>query len=101
MVRSMQVKVRSEKQEFEIEMYYFKRDGKFDGFARFKREFRVAGHFKPNCFMPDVVAHVRGLRDSGGQGALYGRSIYDEGWDGYILVNCKEGYPVLILPNEV
>lgn len=54
--------------------------------------------------MPDVAAHLRGLRDSGGQDALPGPAAVRTGeWNGYMLVEVQHtkhsfGDSVLVLP---
>lgn len=55
--------------------------------------------------MPDslaVASKIRGLRDTGGPGALPGASDREEGWEGYIVAipSGVKGYPILVAPRE-
>ena len=85
-----------DKKEFEFKLTYFKPSGKYYTDVTFRREVRCIG---ATAYMHDAAAHVRGLRDSGGQGAMYGLSEATEGWDGFILLECADGYPCLIIPE--
>lgn len=80
---------------FKIKIQYFKNNGKFYTEAEF--DFQQKRGAKSSCYMPDVVSHIVGLRDKGGAGALPGLCDFTEGWPGYIIVNCDDGYPHLIL----
>jgi hypothetical protein len=60
-----------DKAEFLFTVWYFKPSGKFYTEASFRRVVRTCGPTR-GAYMHDAVAHVRGLRDSGGQGALPG-----------------------------
>lgn len=70
---------------------------------------RVIGRINPGrpdeTFVPnmhDAASKVRGLRDSGGPGALPGRprGPYAEGWDGPIVVTHPlSAVPALVLPG--
>ena len=82
--------------KFTFRVTYFKATGKLYGAEHVK--YVVATNEDGGPYMPDVKSKVIGLRDQGGQGALPGLS--GEGWGGYILVDCDEGYPALILPRE-
>ena len=83
--------------KFTFKLTYFKPTGKFYSNDSFEAEVRVCeGTTIP--YMPDIVAKVRGWRDTRGQRALPGLS--GEGWDGFILVDCEDGYPCLIKPNK-
>ena len=79
---------------FEFSITYFKMGGKF--YTSRKVSWEVPTSARGGPYMPDVAAKVRGLRDTGGQAALPG--LCGEGWNGFILVDCEEGHPVLILP---
>lgn len=85
------------RETFTVRLTYFKPTGKYYT----DTTFQWTGRTLPDgsCYMPDVVAHVRGLRDNAGQGALYGLSWRSEGWDGPILVDCDRGYPTLLMPR--
>jgi hypothetical protein len=83
---------------FTIKLTYFKTSGKYYTSATFSRKFRTCLNDTETPYMNDVASHVRGLRDSGGQDAMPGLS--GEGWEGYILIECDEGFPVLILPKN-
>lgn len=91
------MQTKTEKRMFTILVTYFKANGKYYTDATFQREFRTVNDGK-GVDMHDVTAYIRGERDSGGQEALPGLS--GEGWDGFILVDCKQGYPCLILPSS-
>ena len=82
--------------KFQFRITYFKSTGKF--YATRNVEYVVAANEDGGPYMPDIKVKIVGLRDQGGQSALPGLS--GEGWDGYILVDCDEGYPMLILPRE-
>lgn len=84
------------KKLFTIKLTYFKPSGKYYTDAKFQREFRALEDGSVN--MHDVIAHVRGNRDNGGQGAMPGLSEFRDGWDGAILVDCDDGYPHLLMP---
>jgi hypothetical protein len=47
--------------------------------------------------MNDVVNWVKDLREK--SNTLPGLPDYVT-WDGYILLDCEKGYPVLVLPKE-
>lgn len=84
---------------FAIEITYFKPSGKFYTRERFERVFRNVGSVdQPSCHMEHVASYIRGLRDNGGQSALPGLS--GDGWDGPIMVDCEQGFPVLIFPKH-
>lgn len=85
---------------FRFKLWYFKTTGKF--YASGTADWEVRAHqvdksLPATPHMPDAFAKVRGLRDTGGQGALPGLS---GGWDGPILVDCDDGYPGLIMPHQ-
>lgn len=84
-----------QRKTFTILITYFKNTGKLYATEEVDRDFRCndAG----NCYMPDVVAWIRGLRDNGDEGPLSGLDCY--GWSGYIVVDCEYGYQCLILPK--
>ena len=89
-----------EPRKFTIRVMYFKDNGKYYTEGEYEWKGRVVGDAHPTVYMPDVVAQVRGWRDNGGQGALPGLNAETSGWDGYITVDCEEGYPWLILPPK-
>lgn len=64
---------------------YFKSTGKYYTEAAVQWEIRtVENSGRPMAYYQDAIAKVRGLRDTGGPGALPGLS--GEGWDGMILI---------------
>lgn len=84
------------KQVFTFRVVYFKGSGKFYTETTMTREVRTDGAGAP--YMPDVVAYLRGLRDCDGEGSLPGLSGT---WaEGFILVDCEQGYPCLIPPAD-
>lgn len=87
-----------ERRVFEITLWYFKPGGKFYAEGKAEWEFEDIGHegkHYPQCYMYEVVDHVRGLRERREpMPGLIGS------WDGFILVNCEHGYPCLIKPIE-
>lgn len=85
------------KKKFKFHITYFKPSGKFYTSATEEREIRVCENTEVP-YMNDYCSRIRGLRDSQGQEGLPGLS--GSGWDGFILVNCEEGYPCLILPPK-
>lgn len=91
---------KADKKLFKFRLVYFKDTGKLYTEANVDWAVRYSRHddsLPPTPYMPDAFAKVRGLRDTGGQGALPGLS---GGWDGPILVDCDDGYPGLILPHR-
>jgi hypothetical protein len=81
--------------KFSVE--YFKPSGKFYTEATFEW---AADYVGETVVMHHAAAYIRGLRDSGGQGAMPGLSDQSEGWDGFIRINHPDGFPVLILPQQ-
>lgn len=88
------------KNKFKIIVTYFKENGKFYTDTTFEHKFKVVSG-GDSCYMYDVVDHVKQLRDADGPRQLPGLSEKGQGWDGYILVDCIDGFPCLILPNKV
>lgn len=84
------------KKKFLIRITYFKPNGKSYTSDTFEWEGAGCGPDGNTCYMNDVAAHVRGLLQSGGQGSLYGLSATNGGWDGPVLIDCDEGFPVLL-----
>lgn len=95
--------VNSEKDWFTFKIVYFKPSGKFYTSQSINWEVRVIsngpGHRSP--YMADAIDKLRGLRDSGGPGALPGLSKESDGWYGPILIDCEDGFPHLILPAGI
>ncbi len=91
---------RGERKLFQIGLRYFKPNGKWYTDTVFDYvTATIEGTDDP--YMNDVVAHIRGLRDGGGQGALPGLHHNSEGWDGFIEVYWfPDGFPTLILPKS-
>jgi hypothetical protein len=87
-----------ERTMFTIKITYFKPSGKYYTDATEKREFRsLEGG---SCYMNDVADWIRGLRRQDRAGTpLPGLS--SSGWDGFILIDSEDGFPVLILPEGV
>ena len=86
------------KRAFTLKLTYFKPNGKY--YTSATTVCRVATLPNGGCCMQDAVAYIRGTRNGGGQGSMPGLSRHSEGWDGFILVDCDEGYPHLILPSK-
>ncbi len=90
-----------DKKEFVFKIHYFKDNGKWYTDCDYKYECRYIGEgHLISPYMNDVVSHIRGLRDSDGQGAMPGLSDRTAGWDGYITVQWGNSYPTLILPSK-
>ena len=71
------------------EIHYFKPNGKYYTVATLE----YGGE------LSHAVAKIRGLRDSGGRGALPG--LIGEGWDGPILIKqVKSGLLHILMPSE-
>lgn len=84
------------KREFKIDLKYFKPSGKFYSEGTYKGEFTdcgTKGH--PSCYMTEVVDEINHKRRSGGP--LPGLNGV---WSSYILVDCEDGFPVLITPRS-
>lgn len=90
-----------EKKTFKFRIVYFKPSGKYYTETTEEYEIRTCGGVTNIPYMNDVVAKIRGLRDSGGQGSMPGLNSQSEGWDGLILIDCEQGFPCLILPSGV
>lgn len=81
-----------EKHKFTIEITYFKDSGKFYTSEEYEGEFQATPH--GNCYMDDVVQWINALKAT--NAPMPGLSTC---WkSGPIMVDCKEGYPCLILP---
>ncbi len=80
------------KKEFTIKVTYFKDTGKCYTSEEFKGVFETAGQ---NCYMDSVKRHVLFLRKN--NLPMPGLS---SSWKEYILIDCDEGFPILILPGE-
>lgn len=84
------------KRKFTFRIVYFKPSGKFYIEKKVRWTVRDCGTPKrPTAYMYEATDRIQELRDSGGLPGLCG-----EGWDGPILVECKEGFPVLVMPVE-
>ncbi len=80
------------KKEFTIKVTYFKDTGKYYTSEEFKGEFETAGQ---GCYMGSVKQHFLTQRHNGLP--MPGLS---SSWKEYILIDCDEGFPILILPGE-
>lgn len=80
--------------KFTFIITYFKPSGKYYLDTKVEWECRLCGEHSGVPYMNDIVLKIRGLRDYGGQSALPG--IQGSGWEGFILVDCNEGFPCLI-----
>jgi hypothetical protein len=91
---------RGPRRKFVFTINYFKDNGKW--YSSYLYEYECAVIDSGNRDQPyinDVIAHIRGLRDSGGQGAMPGLHHQSEGWDGFIMVQHGDSFPTLILPR--
>lgn len=81
--------------DFEIRLTYFKPSGKWYTEATLTlRTANCGTATHPCCYMNGVADLIRDSRDGGFlPGLTSGR------WDGPILINCDQGYPVLVLPD--
>lgn len=86
-----------ERQLFKFTVSYFKPSGKWYTTTDYDYNVRVITGKVTIPYMADVVAHLRGLRDSQ-TGRLPG--LQSGQWEGHILVDCEEGYPCLIPMTE-
>lgn len=94
--------------QFNVVVNYYDRSGRFVKYAFFRASARITGtvnrgrhdeEHTPNIH--DVVATLRGLRDTGGPGRLPGMGSTEDGWDGYIIVtheHCPR--PGFLMPPE-
>lgn len=82
---------RGTKQKFRFRLRYFKPSGKWYTDTLYEYECASIETTGPHQtpYMNDAVAHIRGLRDNGGQGAMPG--LQSRTWDGHIIV---EHFPV-------
>ena len=87
-----------DKRKFRIEIEYFKESGKYYSSDSFEREFENCcdNPDHPICYMNKVCDYVRELNKIGPMPGLSGRWL-----DGYIRVDCKEGFPCLIIPDHL
>lgn len=81
------------KRKFFFLITYFKPTGKYYTSAVVEWEIRtcagmagIPGADTHHPYTQDAVAKLRGLRDTGGPGALPGLHYMSEGWDGPILI---------------
>ncbi len=85
--------------DFVFRLVYFKPSGKFYTEAtvtwNVKRLLPDGGPL-----MQDAIAKLRGLIASGGQGCMPGLSDQADGWGGPILIDCEQGHPCLLLPEN-
>jgi len=82
------------KAKFEINITYFKPSGKFYSIEYHSGEFEHINDIPDVIYMNDVVDWIKQSRE---QGILPG--LKSGKWEGYILVECLQGYPCLILPG--
>lgn len=91
---------RGPKRVFTFKITYFKPSGKYYYSTEIEWEIHTTHLTNPSTpMMDDAVSKLKGLRDTGGQGAMPGFSDFASGWYGYILIDCVDGFPVLILPE--
>ena len=81
---------------FTFKITYFKLTGKYYTEAEVSWDIRVCDDGF-SCYMYDAVAKLRGLRDTGGQNSLPG---VQSSWEGFILIECEQGFPCLITPRK-
>lgn len=82
------------KKEFEIKVSYFKPSGKYHIHTTFKKEFETINCDPYTVSMQSVVEHIKGIKSPQ---TLPG--LITSNWDGFILVDCEQGYPCLIVPE--
>lgn len=79
--------------DFTLEITYFKSNGKYYSETSLTSKFSTL-QSRPECiYMYEATDFLKVCRQ---KKTLPGLS--EGGWDGFILVNCKEGFPCLILP---
>lgn len=84
---------------FEIKIMYFKPSGKYYSESNFTGMFSNCGdELLPSCYMSDVADLVKRQRDGHSMSGLPG--LQSGTWDGPILIDCDDGFPVLILPQR-
>ncbi len=76
-----------EKKEFVIQITHFKGNGAFQDYSEVVKKFRTVENSQ-SAYMPDVTSYVRELFNS------------KEKWNGFLLVDCEEGYPCLLVGKE-
>lgn len=81
--------------QYTIKIKYFKASGKLYTSTKLTHPFQCSNIVSHSCYMNDVRDLVCKLRDNGELPGL-GSGTWD---DGYIYINCKSGYPCLILPR--
>lgn len=82
--------------EFVFKISYFKLSGKYYTETEYKAIIRKTE--TGVAYMPDIAAKIRGIRDSRAQDdPLPG--LCGNGWEGFILIECEEGFPVLVVPS--
>ncbi len=83
---------------FKIHIVYFKDTGKYYSDANMEKEFTDCGPDvdHPSCYMQEVKDWIRECRK---EGKLPGLRDGVKWPDGYITVDCEDGFPCLILPE--
>ena len=79
---------------FTIKFTYFKNNGKFYCSAEVDRDFSSLSN--GNCNMYEVIDWVNNIIEERKE-TLPG--LAGSSWDGFIVINCEEGFPHLFLPN--
>lgn len=80
------------KRKFTFQVMYFKPSGKWYSTAEFDLEVTALEH-SGTAYMDDVVQHLKKMRDRTIEGPMPGLTGL---WWGPMVVNCEQGFPVLI-----
>lgn len=82
-----------EKRKFTIKIIYFKASGKCYATEEYRGDFEECS--PGMCYMHDVIDWMKALRSAGK--VMSGLSgCWDEG---YIMLDCEEGFPCLLIPE--
>ncbi len=85
-----------DRQTFIFRLCYFKTNGKFYSSANISLEVQALGEEVKQPYMNDATAWVQKKLNI--KAKLPGLSGT---WDGYILVDCEQGFPCLMIPQSV
>lgn len=89
----------NQKEKFRIRVQYFKPSGKFytAEYAEIECHNCVPAGQPRCCYMDDAVEHIKKIMAEKRNGTNL-PGLAGPTWEGHILLNCEEGFPVLI-PN--
>lgn len=86
------------KRDVAFKLIYFRNTGKyyFDGEEVYNC--RICDN-SDVVYMYDYISHIRGLRRNQSQGSCL-PGLCSLWLDGYVLINCENGFPHLLLPEK-